>query len=46
MKSGMSVLKNEKAVDVMIKMGLAPPWKQMGKYKKWAKCLRWNRKQN
>lgn len=39
MKSKRSVFKNEKAVNVMIKMGLAPPWRQMAKYKKWSKCL-------
>eukprot|EP01084_Bolivina_argentea_P065953 120232_1 len=40
------VLKNKSAVNVMIKMGLAPPWNQMSKYKKWSKCFRWNQKRN
>jgi len=38
-----NVLKNKKVVNIMIKMGLAPPWNEMPKYKKWKRCHQLNK---
>jgi len=42
MSSKRSVLRKRKVVDLMMKMGLAPPWSAMWKYKEWSKCFEWN----
>lgn len=41
-KQKSKVLKNIKVINIMIKMGLAPPWNEMPKYKKWMKCYKLN----